>query len=172
MRLEKSKHVHIDIGGPEPINLHFNSGSKDVAEAIIAKLEASRSAANGAAGPSTPPPAPAVTLASPEDLPRRSSPAKAVHFDTEEPEIIPPREPSEDGEEEQEVPDGEQAVALYDFTADGEDELSVQEGESLLVIEKDSAEWWKCRNVHGAEGVVPAQYVEVSSHLRLPSTHF
>ena len=172
MRLEKSKHVHIDIGGPEPINLHFNSGSKDVAEAIIAKLEASRSAANGAAGPSTPPPAPAVTLASPEDLPRRSIPAKAVHFDTEEPEIIPPREPSEDGEEEQEVPDGEQAVALYDFTADGEDELSVQEGESLLVIEKDSAEWWKCRNVHGAEGVVPVQYVEVSSHLRLPSTHF
>lgn len=108
------------------------------------------------------PPAPAVTLASPEEPPRRSSPAKAVHFDTEEPEIIPPREPSEDGEEEQERPEGEQAVALYDFTADGEDELSVQEGENLLVIEKDSAEWWKCRNVHGAEGVVPAQYVEVS----------
>lgn len=129
----------------------------------MAKLETSRSAAGSGAGPSTPPPAPAAILASRDNPPRRSSPAKSVHFDTEGPEVIPPREPSEDGEEEQEAPEGDQAVALYDFAADGEDELSVQEGESLLVIERDSAEWWKCRNVHGAEGVVPAQYVEVSS---------
>ncbi|KAH9938301.1 uncharacterized protein B0H18DRAFT_1205565 [Fomitopsis serialis] len=161
VRLEKTKHVHIDIGGAEPISLHFNAGSKDVAEAITAKLESSRSAATGAAGPSSPPPAPGPSLASPEEPPRRSSPAKAVHFDTEEPEIIPPREPSIDGEEEEAAPEGEPAVVLYDFNADGEDELSVQEGESLLVVEKDSAEWWKCRNVHGAEGVVPAQYVEL-----------
>ncbi|KZT72493.1 hypothetical protein DAEQUDRAFT_762788 [Daedalea quercina L-15889] len=161
VKLEKSKHVHIDIGGSEPINLHFNAGSKDVAEAITAKLESSRSAARGTAGPSTPPPASAPSLTPPEEPPRRSSPAKAVHFKSEEPEIIPPREPSEDGEEEVHVPEGEPAVVLYDFTADGEDELSVQEGESLVVIEKDSAEWWKCRNVHGAEGVVPAQYVEL-----------
>ena len=53
------------------------------------------------------------------------------------------------------------ATALYDFTADGEDELSVMEGERLTVLEKDGDEWWKCRNTKGAEGVVPASYLEV-----------
>jgi len=53
------------------------------------------------------------------------------------------------------------ATALYDFTADGEDELSVTEGERLIVLEKDGDEWWKCRNTKGAEGVVPASYLEV-----------
>jgi actin cytoskeleton-regulatory complex protein SLA1 len=62
----------------------------------------------------------------------------------------------------QEQRDGEPAVALYDFNADGEDELSIQEGESLAVLERDADDWWKVRNSHGAEGVVPASYVEVS----------
>jgi len=31
----------------------------------------------------------------------------------------------------------------------------------LWVIEKDGDEWWKCRNMNGSEGVVPASYVEV-----------
>ena len=51
--------------------------------------------------------------------------------------------------------------ALYDFNADGEDELSVKEGEKLIVLEKDGEEWWKCRNAHDTEGVVPASYLEV-----------
>ena len=51
---------------------------------------------------------------------------------------------------------------LYDFTADGEDELTVREGETLMVLERDGDEWWKCRNQDGLVGVVPASYVEVS----------
>ena len=56
---------------------------------------------------------------------------------------------------------GERAVVLYDFTADGDDEMSVHEGETLLVLERDTDEWWKCRNGQGDEGVVPANYLEV-----------
>ncbi|KAI0921699.1 hypothetical protein AcV7_008117 [Taiwanofungus camphoratus] len=163
VKLEKSKHIHIDMGGSEPVNLHFHGGSKDVAEAIVAKLGSSRLL-------SAPPRA---SVSAEEELERpRSSAQKAVHFDAAEPEIIPPREPSDD-EEEEEIHDtatepagaeeGEAAVVLYDFTADGEDELSVQEGENLLVLERDSDEWWRCRNVAGSEGVVPASYVELVS---------
>ena len=57
--------------------------------------------------------------------------------------------------------DGDRAVVLYDFTADGDDELTVGEGDTLLVLERDGDEWWKCKNQHGIEGVVPASYVEV-----------
>lgn len=69
-----------------------------------------------------------------------------------------------DGEEEEEelVTQGETGSALYDFLADGEDELSVKEGEQLFILDRVSSdEWWKCRNVHGAEGVVPSSYIEV-----------
>jgi len=52
-------------------------------------------------------------------------------------------------------------VVLYDFTADGDDELTVAEGEDLIVLERDSDDWWKVRNSKGREGVVPASYVEV-----------
>lgn len=159
VKQEKSKHVHIDIGGPEPTNLHFHVTSKDVAEAIIAKLETSRALAN-----------PPRASESRDELERSYSAQKAVHFDAAAPEIIPPREPSDDEAEEPqeevqqyaEAAEGESAIVLYDFTADGEDELSAQEGESLLVLERDSDEWWKCRNAAGDEGVVPASYVEVS----------
>ncbi|GBE79439.1 hypothetical protein SCP_0206380 [Sparassis crispa] len=162
VKLEKSKHVHIEIGGDESVNLHFHAGSKDVGEAIIAKLESSRLLSA--------PPRPSVSAEEePEPERLRSAAQKAVHFDAAAPEIIPPREPSEDGEEEDALHENaaelsaensDMAVALYDFTADGVDELSVQEGESLIVIERDSDEWWKCRNASGAEGVVPASYVE------------
>ena len=42
VKLEKSKHVHIDVGGSDPASLHFHAGSKDTGEAILAKLESSR----------------------------------------------------------------------------------------------------------------------------------
>jgi hypothetical protein len=45
--IEKSKHVLIEVGGAVAANLHFHAGSKDVAEEILAKLEASRSLARG-----------------------------------------------------------------------------------------------------------------------------
>lgn len=131
--------------------------------------------ANGGVGSSSsPPPGP--------DLPERprSTAPKAVHFDASEPEIIPPPPEPEDEsepepepeyhhaqeeEEEEEVPQhGDPAAVLYDFAADGEDELSVREGETLMVLERDGDEWWKCRNQDGLVGVVPASYVEVSIH--------
>ncbi|CCM04044.1 uncharacterized protein FIBRA_06203 [Fibroporia radiculosa] len=164
VRLEKSKHVHIDIGGSEPINLHFHAGAKDVAEAIMAKLESSRSLSDPGLI------APAAMTQVDEPVPRRNSPQKAVHFDSAEPEIIPPREAEDEEPEEEAEPEGEAAVALYDFSADGEDELTVQEGEPLLVLERDGDEWWKCRNAAGGEGVVPASYVEVRPYCIISSS--
>jgi len=39
----------------------------------------------------------------------------------------------------------------------------VREGERLTVLDKTADEdWWRVRNASGKEGVVPAQYVEVS----------
>ena len=120
---------------------------------------------------------------------RPRSAAKSVHFDQSEPEIIPPREDEDeyevasptpgaeleehdhDHEEEvgAELGEGEKATVLYDFVADGEDEMSVHEGQVLLVLERDADDWWKCRNGKGEEGVVPANYLEVSgiSHVLL-----
>ncbi|KAG0709247.1 hypothetical protein DFH29DRAFT_1074967 [Suillus ampliporus] len=86
-----------------------------------------------------------------------------------------PRSSSEDGEETEEeeemeeeieeeieegAEDGEPAVALYDFEGTCSDELTVQEDERLWIIEKGSEGWWKCRNEHGINGVVPASYLE------------
>ncbi|KAJ7656297.1 hypothetical protein DFH06DRAFT_991671 [Mycena polygramma] len=51
--VEKSTHVHIDVGGPNAVNLHFCVGSKDNANTIVAKLESSKqlSAPSPAASP-------------------------------------------------------------------------------------------------------------------------
>jgi len=86
-----------------------------------------------------------------------------VHFSEASPAIIPPRPPSPPDQAEQEAIEGLEAVALYDFQAQGDDELTVAEGDTMWIIEQDSDEWWKCRNVQGEEGVVPASYVEVGS---------
>lgn len=152
----------------------------------MAKLESSRALANGGVpvtnGAASTPPAEEAPIERP-----RSSAQKSVHFAPDEPDVIPPSESyGEDEEEEEEEPprvhapppapapppppaaNGLQAVAIYDFTADGDDELTVQEGETLTVLERDSDEWWKCRNTKGKEGVVPASYVEVSAMSMYP----
>lgn len=167
-KLEKSKHLYIEIGGPSPASLHFNVGGKDVAEQIVEKLESSQRLTNTPSTTQSPPP-------NGQTLPDQSSNTKAkkaavsVHF-APSPAVIPdPETPIDDeGEEEQEEQvqerdfEGEQAVALYDFAADGEDELTVKEGEQLFILDKvTSDEWWKCRNTNGEEGVVPASYIEV-----------
>jgi actin cytoskeleton-regulatory complex protein SLA1 len=169
---EKSKHVHITIGGSTPSTLHFQASSKDNADAIAEKLESSKALST----PTQPqkddnvrlPPI-RVDVVDPEKT-------RSVRFSESSPVIIPARDTSEDGDEgdiEGESPGmdhsndlvesaaGEAATALYDFEADGEDELSVKEGERLLVLEKDGDEWWKCQNTNGVEGVVPASYIEV-----------
>ncbi|KAJ7179165.1 hypothetical protein C8R46DRAFT_1072719 [Mycena filopes] len=157
--VEKSKHVHIDVGGPKPINLHFSVGSKDNSDAIVSKLESSKQLS--APSPSS---SPAPGSSSPP--PRGSSPPKAVHFAPESPTVIPisdEEEEAQPAEEEEAEEEGDMATALYPFNADAEDELSVAEGERLLVLERDGDEWWKCRNSEGREGVVPASYLEGSS---------
>jgi actin cytoskeleton-regulatory complex protein SLA1 len=177
-RIDKSKHVLIEVGGTAATNLHFHAGNKDTAEEILAKLESSRSIARGssdsAAGPeaetaSEPTPAPAPvqrTLPPPLRTDGAHSPGKKeVHFSEASPAIIPPRSPSPLEPEEEppklEEVDGLEAYALYDFQAQGDDELTVSEGDALWVIEQDGDEWWKCRDVKGDEGVVPASYIEL-----------
>lgn len=184
--IERHKHILIDMGGRNPTKLHFNVGKEEIAETILTKLDDSRKLAISNAkavseaanvevdarrSALTPPPRPVES----------GSPSKkngvSVRFAEESPEIIPPREPSEDGEAEEGGVDltrneqkGELAAALYDFEGTGPDELSVQEGERLRIIEKEGEEWWKCRNAHGNEGVVPASYLEVGVVVRLVMT--
>ena len=151
---DKSKHVLVEIGGPSPASLHFNAGSRDTAEAIVKKLETSKQlsapAPEGLQEPVTPP-----------ERPR--SAGKSVHFNAA-PAIIPDQGESDEEWAETDY-DPNAAVVLYDFTADGDDELTVAEGEDLIVLERDSDDWWKVRNSKGREGVVPASYVEVRSLL-------
>ena len=111
---------------------------------------------------SAPPPEALEEPAAPPERPR--SAAKTVHFDAA-PAIIPdPEDMDEEPEQgDSQYYDPNAAVVLYDFTADGDDELTVAEGEDLIVLERDSDDWWKVRNSGGQEGVVPASYVEVCS---------
>jgi actin cytoskeleton-regulatory complex protein SLA1 len=169
------------MGGSSPSNLHFQAGSKDNAEAILEKLLSSKALSNPEAS-SSPRESlstessrlpPIRTDAGDHDKPRKNG--ASVHFSASSPVIIPARDASEEeleatvDEEEsppeiggEETVDGSFAIALYDFTADGEDELSVKKDERLYVLERDGEEWWKCQNAEGAEGVVPASYLEVS----------
>ncbi|KAJ3100884.1 Osteoclast-stimulating factor 1 [Phlyctochytrium planicorne] len=48
--------------------------------------------------------------------------------------------------------------ALYAYQAQNPDELSFDEGSVLYVLNKDDANWWKCR-CEDKEGLVPANYV-------------
>ncbi|KAF4574647.1 cytoskeletal protein binding protein [Pleurotus pulmonarius] len=188
--IEKSKHILVDIGGPNPINLHFHVGSKDNAEAILAKLESSKQLHSGAR-PTSPEAEAAESEAQddseasrPSALRSEPKPKKngaSVHFSPASPAIIPPRDSTDDeAEEEEPAPSyttngrhdppparstggDDSATVLYDFDADGEDELSVKEGEQLVVLEKDGNDWWKCRNAQGKVGVVPASYLESES---------
>ncbi|KAF8487578.1 hypothetical protein JB92DRAFT_3021974 [Gautieria morchelliformis] len=183
IKVEKSKHVHLEIGGAETINLHFNVGSKDTADAIVKKLESSRalsarvsssisSAPDASLPPESPPPSPiSVNVGPAQKLNRNGA---TVHF-APSPSLIPSpiTATAVDGEEEEgeeAVSQGEIGSALYDFVADGEEELSVKEGEQLVILDKVSSdEWWKCRNAHGAEGVVPASYVEAVEGVAPPA---
>ena len=174
IKVEKSKHIHLEIGGAEAISLHFNVGSKDTAESIVNKIESSKALSPGASSStlvpriSTPPESPTPPSLSSVGTPHKPKRNGAtVHF-APAPAVIPsPVAPVVDMEEEEEeeeaVTQGEAGLALYDFVADGENELSVKEGEQLIILDKVSDEWWKCRNTHGAEGDVPASYIEVRS---------
>ena len=55
-------------------------------------------------------------------------------------------------------------VMLFDFMAQGDDEVTVGLGDEILVIDDSASdEWWKVRRLkNGKEGVVPANYVEIT----------
>ncbi|KAH9000105.1 hypothetical protein EDB92DRAFT_1829327 [Lactarius akahatsu] len=184
--IDKSKHILIEVGGSAAASLHFHAGNKDTAEEILAKLESSRNlaresieapAASAAAtkhqAEPEPEPEPAQapvqrTLPPPLLSNGSNSPGKkGVHFSEASPAIIPPR-PASPPEPEREEAEGLEAAALYDFQAQGDDELTVAEGDALWIIEQEGDEWWKCRNIKGDEGVVPASYIEPTGAGRLP----
>jgi hypothetical protein len=63
---------------------------------------------------------------------------------------------------------GSQARVLYTFTGEGGIELSVQQGDIVTVISKDPTGWWVVADKHGAQGHVPAGYLEELGLERLP----
>ncbi|KAF1842665.1 uncharacterized protein K460DRAFT_377996 [Cucurbitaria berberidis CBS 394.84] len=55
-------------------------------------------------------------------------------------------------------------VMQFDFMAQGDDEVTVGLGDEILVLDDSASdEWWKVRRLkNGKEGVVPANYVEIT----------
>jgi hypothetical protein len=48
--------------------------------------------------------------------------------------------------------------AMFSYQAQNPDELSFDEGAVLYVVDKDNADWWKCR-CEDKEGLVPSNYL-------------
>lgn len=94
-------------------------------------------------------------------LPPPTRTAAATRPKPNEPEPEPEPEPVTEQTGSSQTQAEEQAIALYDFEAQGDDELTVTENEELILVERETDDWWKVRNVSGREGVVPASYVEV-----------
>ncbi|CEL57607.1 Actin cytoskeleton-regulatory complex protein SLA1 OS=Ustilago maydis (strain 521 / FGSC 9021) GN=SLA1 PE=3 SV=1 [Rhizoctonia solani AG-1 IB] len=154
---DKAKHVDIQIAsGGEVTTLRFVASSRDVSEAILQKVESSKQIATSGSGSGSTPTAPVPDPINTEVAKNHKNGA-SVRFAKSPDSVIPnPDDDDDDG------PLGEQASALYDFTAQASDELSVKEGETLIVVNREeSEEWWKCRNMKGEEGVVPSSYIEL-----------
>ncbi|XP_014560070.1 hypothetical protein COCVIDRAFT_90249 [Bipolaris victoriae FI3] len=62
-------------------------------------------------------------------------------------------------------------VMLFDFMAQGDDEVTVGLGDEILVLDDSASdEWWKVRRLkNGKEGVVPANYVEITETASVPA---
>ncbi|PVH99499.1 hypothetical protein DM02DRAFT_711407 [Periconia macrospinosa] len=60
-------------------------------------------------------------------------------------------------------------VMLFDFAAQGDDEVTVGLGDDILVLDDSASdEWWKVRRLkNGKEGVVPANYVEITESVSM-----
>jgi hypothetical protein len=115
---EKPKYVMLQIDGPTPTTLHFNAGSKDTAEAILAKLDASKSANAGSSTKSNSPPpsAPENGHLSVETKAPKLKQKKSVNF-SEAPEVISP-EPVDDDETYDEGSDEGDTTADTDVPTD------------------------------------------------------
>ncbi|GAA5845008.1 hypothetical protein JCM5353_003393 [Sporobolomyces roseus] len=54
----------------------------------------------------------------------------------------------------------EKVRASYDYDGGELEDLPCREGEELVVVERVGADWIKCRNASGAEGLVPSSYTQ------------
>ncbi|NXQ45266.1 TXK kinase, partial [Catharus fuscescens] len=50
-------------------------------------------------------------------------------------------------------------IALYDFFARGPLELPLKKSEEYIILEQYDPLWWKARDRHGNEGLIPSTYV-------------
>ncbi|NWR68972.1 TXK kinase, partial [Centropus unirufus] len=50
-------------------------------------------------------------------------------------------------------------IALYDFFARGPSDLSLKKSEEYIILEQYDPHWWKARDQHGNEGLIPSNYV-------------
>ena len=57
---------------------------------------------------------------------------------------------------------GRKCVAKFNYQAVDGEELTISKGETLTVVD-DKGTWWKVRNQMGREGLVPSNYVELST---------
>ncbi|XP_005232165.2 tyrosine-protein kinase TXK isoform X2 [Falco peregrinus] len=72
-----------------------------------------------------------------KDKPLPSLPAEALEDYTEKPRVI----------------------ALYDFFARGPLDLPLKKSEEYIILEQYDPHWWKARDQHGNEGLIPSNYV-------------
>ena len=61
---------------------------------------------------------------------------------------------------------------LFDFMAQGDDEVTVGLDDEILILDDSASdEWWKVRRLkNGKEGVVPANYVEITETVPVHAT--
>ena len=55
-----------------------------------------------------------------------------------------------------------QVVALYDYKAQRSDELTIFSGDNILLLHKDSDNWWMGELQDGQQGFFPANYVTMA----------
>ena len=133
--------------------LLFHCGSHSTVSAIVGKLETSKEAAGEVLELTRIASHGATTEE--EDFDAAPEPSYARSPGAAEPKTV--RWATDSSAQE-----GESATVLYDFDAQGDDELTVHENETVTVVDKENDEWWSVRNAAGKEGVVPAQYVQLS----------
>ncbi|KAJ9095800.1 hypothetical protein QFC19_007414 [Naganishia cerealis] len=159
--------------------LEFHTSSKDITEAILAKLESSKQFAGATSGSAHAEREVGglhrgVVVSAPDDdedeavTSSNTAAGKAVRWaEPSSAALAPPPMHHSRTSSATSVPKASSvqltATALYDFEAQGDDELSITEGEILNVIDKSNEDWWTVKDPRGNQGVVPAQYVELNT---------
>lgn len=117
-------------------------------------------ATKAASPPQVAPPTPAAFAPkrnqfAPPPVRRMDSTASKVNK-TPSPPPPPPPPPARPQQEEM----GDWAEALYDYSSDDPGDLNIQTGERLLIVDRDSDDWWTAE-MEGRRGLVPAAYVKL-----------